>query len=60
MADGFKTYEQAVQWLYYGLPRTSTEVFKGEEGLEKTRKILAEFGYPQNNYKTVHIAGTSG
>lgn len=60
MADTFKTYEAAVEWLYYELPRTSKEIFKGEAGLEKMRCILEFFGNPQDDYPSVHIAGTSG
>lgn len=60
MADVFKTYEAAKQWLFYELPKTSDEIFKGEVGLEKMRCILTGFDNPQDNYPTVHIAGTSG
>ncbi len=60
MADAFKTYEEAVEWLYWELPRTSKEIFSGEAGLKKMRRIMEFFGEPQDDYPTIHIAGTSG
>lgn len=60
MADAFKTYEAAVEWLYYELPRTSKEIFSGEAGLKKMRRILEFFSDPQDDYASIHIAGTSG
>ncbi len=60
MINKFKSYEEAAEWLFYELPRTSKGIFKGEAGLENMRRILGEFDNPQDDYLTVHIAGTSG
>lgn len=34
--------------------------FRGAYTLERMQKLMDELGNPQNNYKTIHIAGTSG
>ncbi len=57
------TYPEALDWLYsfidYGVKRSyrySPEVFD----LARVRTLLAALGDPQEQYPTVHIAGTKG
>ena len=58
-----RTYEQALEYLYsfvdYSLKpsyRYSPEVFN----LERVRALLRDMGNPQEQYKSIHVAGTKG
>ncbi len=57
------TYKEALDWLYsfidYGVKRSyrySPEVFD----LTRVKTLLASLGDPQEQYPTIHIAGTKG
>ncbi len=55
------TYAQAVQYLYDSVPvfhRIGGDAYK--PGLNNTRRLLDALGNPQDNYKSIHIAGTNG
>ena len=58
--DKFDSYEAAVNWMYYELPKSSPKSLKGEVGLAKSRQILQQAGNPQDSARTIHIAATSG
>lgn len=57
----FTTYSQAVDFLYQNLPmfqRIGAAAIKKD--LTNTIKICAALGNPQDNFRTVHVAGTNG
>ena len=54
MAKPVFTYEDALSYL------SSLETFGIKLGLERTEKLLAEFGNPHLKYKTMHVTGTNG
>lgn len=47
-------YKQSISWL------DSHNQFVIKLGIERIRKILNKLDKPQNNYKTIHVAGTNG
>jgi len=47
-------YEQAIDFIH------STYKFGSKLGLENIKRLTELLGYPQNNYKIIHIAGTNG
>lgn len=54
-------YEEAVNWLYAHLPmyqRIGAAAYK--ENLTNTIKLCDYFDNPQNNFKSIHVAGTNG
>lgn len=54
-------YEEAIDWLYTHLPmyqRIGAAAYK--EDLTNTIKLCDYFDNPQNNFKSIHIAGTNG
>lgn len=54
MAEGFSTYQQALDWLH-GLLR-----FGQNPGLERMNWLLEQFDHPQRHLAFVHVAGTNG
>ncbi len=55
------TYTETLEYLYSRLPmfsRTGASAFKAD--LSNTIKICKSFGNPQNNFRSIHIAGTNG
>lgn len=61
MTEAFKTYDQAVQWLFLQLPqyqRQGAAAYK--PGLERTESLMAYLNHPQRGFKSIHIAGTNG
>lgn len=55
-----RSLKEAEQFLYDALPSAPKVLFKEGEGFNRSRYFLRELGDPQDEYKTVHIAGTSG
>jgi len=53
----FKNYYEIRKWLENFIPQTWT---RKELGLERISYILKLLGNPQNKFKSIHIAGTSG
>jgi dihydrofolate synthase / folylpolyglutamate synthase len=54
-------YIETLQWMYSRLPmfqRSGPAAYK--PGLESTIALCTLLGNPQNNFKTIHIAGTNG
>lgn len=51
------TFEQAEQYL---LGLIDERRSRGRLGLDRMRALLRELGDPQNEYPTLHVAGTSG
>ena len=57
----FKNYQQTIDWLFLNLPmyqRDGPPVLK--LNLDSITFIANHFGNPQNNFKSIHIAGTNG
>ena len=53
----FTSYTDVRDWLENFIPQTYT---KKELGLERIRYFLKLLGNPQDKFKSIHIAGTSG
>lgn len=54
-------YQQTIEYLYSQLPmfsRIGSAAYKAD--LHNTIALCKSVGNPQNNYKTIHIAGTNG
>lgn len=54
-------YQETIQWLFSQLPmfqRVGTQAFKKDLG--NIRALCAHLGQPQNQFKSIHIAGTNG
>lgn len=54
------SFDEAVQYLYEGLPVSTSTVFLGDAGLLRAKYFYTTLGTPQERYKSIHIAGTSG
>ncbi|MBI4185872.1 hypothetical protein HY524_02440 [Candidatus Berkelbacteria bacterium] len=54
------TYPAALQWLSSHVPRSVTATYPGQQGLDRTRQLLALLGNPQDQIFVIHVAGTSG
>lgn len=54
------TFEQALQYLFSHIPSNESRKFPGELGKERMKMVMKEIGNPQEKYKVIHIAGTSG
>jgi dihydrofolate synthase / folylpolyglutamate synthase len=55
------TYQQTISYLYAQLPmfsRIGSAAYKAD--LHNTIALCNSIGNPQNNFKTIHIAGTNG
>lgn len=55
-----KTFREAENFLDQFIPKTNTALFAAGFGLSRMKEFLRLLGNPQNNLKTIHIAGTSG
>jgi len=55
-----KTFKQAEAFLALHIPKTSTQTFPGELGLNRAKYFLHLLGNPQEKLKIIHVAGTSG
>lgn len=61
MRPFFMTYQDAVEWLFQQIPnfqKTGADAYK--PGLERVNAFCKELGNPQNNFNSVHLAGTNG
>jgi dihydrofolate synthase/folylpolyglutamate synthase len=54
------TFEEALSYLFSHIPKTEMRKFPGELGLARIQHVMKELGDPQETYKVIHIAGTSG
>jgi dihydrofolate synthase/folylpolyglutamate synthase len=54
------TFEEIQAYLVQALPHTAQDVFKSGAGLLRAKYFYNLLGNPQDQYKTIHIAGTSG
>lgn len=54
-----KTYQQAINFINHSI-KSSGDKYTGLTGLSRQQYILHLLGDPQNQIKTIHIAGTSG
>lgn len=55
-----KNYEEAINYLTSFIPESPDYKFPGDLGLQRMGYFLSLLGNPQDEYKTIHIAGTSG
>lgn len=56
-----ETYQEAIRYLYESLPmfqRVGAVAYKKD--LSNTRLLCEVAGYPQNKFKSIHVAGTNG
>ncbi len=54
-------YNDTVNWMFNKLPmyqRIGSAAYKAN--LDNTIRLLDLLGNPQNNFKSIHIAGTNG
>ena len=61
MNQAFKTYDDAVQWLFLQLPqyqRQGAAAYK--PGLARTERLMAYLNNPERRFKSIHVAGTNG
>ena len=61
LGDGGLTYIQTLEYLYDRLPvfhHIGSDAYK--PGLQNTIQLMNALNNPQNNYRTIHIAGTNG
>ena len=61
MSPSFVNYKSAINWLFEQLPqyqRQGGSAYK--PGLERTQKLIAHLGHPEQKIKSIHIAGTNG
>lgn len=57
----FSSYESVIDWLFVQLPNyqaQGTSAYK--PGLDNIIALLEGLGRPQDNFKSIHIAGTNG
>lgn len=54
------TFEQALHYLFSYIPKTEMRKFPGEIGIARMRELMHQLDDPQNSYRVIHIAGTSG
>ncbi|MEX1052424.1 MAG: Mur ligase family protein [Patescibacteria group bacterium] len=54
------TYKQAKQYILEFVPKVSKKPVRGSLSFKRISKFIEMLGNPQNNYPTIHIAGTSG
>lgn len=50
----------AQRYLYKFTPNGAQQIYSGGMALERPREFYSLLGNPQNSYKVIHIAGTSG
>lgn len=55
----FKNFEDAQNYILDHIPNENFQ-FQGESGFLRSKKFLEKLGNPQNDSKTIHVAGTSG
>jgi dihydrofolate synthase/folylpolyglutamate synthase len=56
----FTNYNQAINYLNSQLPKTPKTIFKGEEGFKNAVDFMNALGKPQDQFRSIHIAATSG
>lgn len=55
-----KSFEEAQDIMFYEVPKTKRNIFMRAGSLERSKAFFELLGNPQNNHKTLHVAGTSG
>ena len=55
-----QTYKQAKEYILGFVPQNSPKHVSGSMHFIRASKYIEMLGNPQNNYPTIHIAGTSG
>lgn len=55
-----RSLEDAVDYLFAHIPKTTSTEFPGELGLTRMEALMKLLGDPQEQVSVIHIAGTSG
>ncbi len=53
------SYDEAIKFLL-ATPAAKKDLFRAGDGFERSRQFFAQLGNPQDEFQSVHIAGTSG
>lgn len=53
-------YLEAQAIMFYEVPKTKRNIFMRAGSLERSKAFFELLGNPQNNHRTLHVAGTSG
>lgn len=53
-------FSQAVEYYFSLIPKDVSGLYKGGEGLRRMQLLLEQLDNPQENFRSIHIAGTSG
>lgn len=56
----YKSYQQAVNYIESLIPTGQKYKFPADLGVQRVRHLLGLLGNPQDSFKSIHIAGTSG
>ncbi len=54
------TYSEAKEYIFDFIPKESRKPVPGSISFTRVQKYIEMLGNPQDNYPTIHIAGTSG
>jgi len=54
------SFAKAKKYLFSHIPTVSPQKFPGELGLKREKYLLQLIGNPQEKFKVIHVAGTSG
>lgn len=54
------TFDEAQKVMFEEVPKTKRNIFMRAGSLERSRAFFELLGNPQNNRRTLHVAGTSG
>ncbi len=55
-----RSIAEAQKFLFIDLPNSPREVFRGEDGFTRAADLLERLDNPQDSFRSIHIAGTSG
>lgn len=56
----YYSYQKACKYIKSLIPKSPKRKFPGDLGLKRMRAVLTELNNPQDSFKSIHIAGTSG
>lgn len=54
------SFKQAQEYIYTFIPKENSTLYSGDFGLRRMKYFMQLLGNPQDKYKSIHIAGTSG
>src|SRR3990167_9238447 len=53
-------YKEALTWLEERIPHGTLATYPGQQGVDRTTRLLAALGHPEERLRIIHVAGTSG